>query len=394
VCVLDPAAMPEHWRPTGADGPLPAAPPWTDAEQAAADAAVDAGVGELVALILDAPGAKAALGDDAVEAFIDLSYSSDADPGRGAAARLQATAVLETLAAPWLERSPDSVGCVEVGEALTVAVYADALWRRGGEGSPPLAPPRPDAVAHLAAAATHAAADCGTVPALLGYDPAVELAAAEVSVDTLYDMVMWSITLADAQGVPGLTLPPGAETLTPRLWQRLASRTWVDAAAYPERGNDAVFYDTAYLATHVAYILTGYGRYGLRASDAPWLVRFLRANFYAVLEMGELDLAAEFVDLFRQLGCTERNDRQTLDGTRHLLALYAAAGGSWKDHRESYETAESNLYDLVHKPWTAVAGVRPRTPRVPPAGSYGARVRTSLGLPDAPSSAAPPSAAP
>ena len=28
-------------------------------------------------------------------------------------------------------------------------------------------------------------------------------------------------------------------------------------------------------------------------ADAPWLYRFLRENFYAVMEMGELDLTAD-----------------------------------------------------------------------------------------------------
>ena len=145
----------------------------------------------------------------------------------------------------------------------------------------------------------------------------------------------------------------------------------IGARHYEEAANDYTFYDTAYLATHIGYVPTGYGRHALAIEDSPSLYRFLRENFYPVLEMGELDLVAEFVDLLRQYGLTEETDIQVRHGTRHLLRLYAAAGG-WMQHRESYESAESNPYDLIHKPWTAVAGVRRRVPEARIGGSYAA----------------------
>ena len=44
-------------------------------------------------------------------------------------------------------------------------------------------------------------------------------------------------------------------------------------------------------------------------------------------------------------------------------------------HRESYEDAESNPYDLIHKPWTAISGVRRRIPEPELPGTYGAMFR-------------------
>jgi hypothetical protein len=126
---------------------------------------------------------------------------------------------------------------------------------------------------------------------------------------------------------------------------------------------------------------TGYGRYPIYIEDAPWLYRFYRENFYEVLEHCEIDLLAEFVDHFRHYGCTEENDLQTRDGARYLLRIYRQAGNSWMNHREPGEDAD-NLqgYNLIHKPWTAIAGVRRRVVEPPLEGSYGALFRSATGL--------------
>jgi len=61
--------------------------------------------------------------------------------------------------------------------------------------------------------------------------------------------------------------------------------------------------NTAYLATHIAYIPTGYGRHPIYIADAPELYHFLRQNLLCGDGNGELDMVAEFADLFRQYGC-------------------------------------------------------------------------------------------
>jgi hypothetical protein len=97
--------------------------------------------------------------------------------------------------------------------------------------------------------------------------------------------------------------------------------------------------------------------------------------------MGELDLLAEFVDLFRQYGCTERDDLQLRDGTRYLLKLFHTAGDHWMAHREPNEKAKVSDYDAVHKAWTGMAGVRVRVPEPAKPGTYGGVVRRWLGYP-------------
>jgi hypothetical protein len=43
------------------------------------------------------------------------------------------------------------------------------------------------------------------------------------------------------------------------------------ARTYPDGARNEMFYDTAYLARHIAYIPTGYGRHPICIADAPEL---------------------------------------------------------------------------------------------------------------------------
>ncbi len=360
TCVLDPAQMPKAWRPA-ALGPVS---PWSAAEQAASEAAVRAGFEEMVDFFAGRPERALSQWDNAVEAFIDVSYASAPTPELGVQGRAKAKEMLGQLLPYYLQREGDAATCDEAGDLLAMSVYAYALEH----------PER----RRMAAMSNAATADCGGLQALLGASPAKVLAPGTYDNSAVYGLVMWSITLIEAQTIPELRLPEGATALPGQLWAYLAQLRTPDAATLAEGANDWGFYDTAYLMTHVGYLPTGYGRYALHRRDGEWLFGFLRRNFYAVLEMGELDLVAEFVDLFRQYGCSESNDRQVLDGSRHLLAIYRKAG-RWMDHREASETAESNDYDRLHKPWTAIAGLRHRRFEAVRPGSYGAVVEALLG---------------
>jgi hypothetical protein len=98
--------------------------------------------------------------------------------------------------------------------------------------------------------------------------------------------------------------------------------------------------------------------------------------------MGELDLVAELVDSLRQYGCTPENDLQVRDGTRYLLDIFHDGGDRWMAYREPGETdADVDAYDLVHKAWTGVLGVRPRVLEPADPGTYGGVVRRWLPAP-------------
>ena len=123
------------------------------------------------------------------------------------------------------------------------------------------------------------------------------------------------------------------------------------------------------LAPHIAHIPTGTHRFPLYVEDYPALYRFHRDNFYAVMELNELDLFASFVDTLRQYGCTPENDMQVRDGSRYLLKIFHDFGDSWMAYRQEGETdADLDDYDQIHYPWTAVLGLRDRHPRPPTPG--------------------------
>jgi len=368
ACILDPATMPESWRPAATIQQTIRASPWSDGEAKDDAQAVQGGLRELTDFFARKPAAVLALRDNAVEPLIDISYSAGNMPRLRTRARDSARGLLVQLLEPYRKRNASSVSCKEFPALVDLAIYSHELL------------PKADRRVSLMAALTNAAyGACGSLPAAIGYDYRHTLASPDVSSDDVWNLVMWSITLTDAQLVPELELPPEAADLAPTLWHFLQRYPLAGARTYRDGAFNKKFYDTAYLATHIAYIPTGYGRYPIYIADSPQLYRFLRENFYAVLQMGELDLTAEFVDAFRQYGCTERNDVQVRDGTRYLLNLFHSAGDRWMAYREPGEPAEITDYDAVHKAWTGISGVRARVPERAAPGTYGAVIRRWLG---------------
>jgi hypothetical protein len=362
--------MPETWRPFGEVQKSLSDARWSAEEAKDAEYAVRTGLNELTGFFSSHPASIRSLVDDAVEPFLDASYAAANTPALQKAARRKAQRILSVLLVPYLGRRSNTANCDEFSSLLDLTIYSHAVLARTDS--------RLQFMVSLTNAAFRA---CGSLATAMGYDYRRKLAADDVSTDDVWDLVMWSITFTDAQLVPGLEVPSEARNLPPVLWNFLARYPLTGARAYPEGTSDARFYNTAYLATHIAYIPTGYGRHAIYMADSPSLYRFLRENFYAVLEMGELDLVAEFVDLFRQYGCTEQNDLQVRDGTRYLLKLFHGAGDHWMAYRQPHEAAQIEGYDLVHKAWTGMAGVRVRVPEPPKPGTYGGVVRRWLSDP-------------
>ena len=60
------------------------------------------------------------------------------------------------------------------------------------------------------------------------------------------------------------------------------------------------------------------------------------------------------------------------------MHLYEKAGRRWMNHREPYEGKTVSDYDALHKPWTAIAGLRPRIFEPLVKNSYGAAFRRAI----------------
>lgn len=365
VCIPSHGDLPPNWQAPRSIRFPHTGKPWSALEQRMSDAAVTKGFDEMVAFMAERPSRVNALWDNSVEAFIDTAYAEPSSSGLAQRAITLARKHLIALSKPYLGGESTSPSCVNVSEYLTLAVYARTLQRRraGDERLDEL-------YIRLRDGANLALDDCRTIEGLLGFDPRIALSDSKAANGDVYGWVMWSVTLLDALANPELRLPKGSARFVRDVWKYLSRYRVPLAKDYADGMNQSDVYDAAYLMTHVGYVPTGYGRHRLRVTDAPWLYRYLRENFYAAMQMGELDLFAEFVDLLRQYGCTESSDAQLRHGTRYLLSLYRQAGDSWLAHREHYEQKEISDYDALHKPWTAIAGLRRRFFEPVDKGSY------------------------
>ncbi len=357
--------MPESWRPFGAVQESLSRTPWTVSESKEAARAARAGLAELIAFFEANPKSVYELRLDPVECLIDAMYSASNMPEMMERAHEHALRNLTLLVNHALNRARGPVGCVAYTWLVALCNYGNTLYSENALEK--------QRIINLANAALMSCTEFDN------YDET--LAAGGVSIREIKGLVQWSIIMIEAQTVPGLQVPENGTTLVPKLWEFFGTYPLAYARTYPEGAKNKRFIETAYLVTHAGYIPTGYGRHPIYIEDAPWLYRFLRENFYAVLEAGNLDLIAEFVDLFRQYGCTEENDLQVRDGTRYLLRLYREAGESWINYREPAEKGKIlHAYALIHKPWTGMAGVRRRVTEPPKEGNYAWVFRTATGL--------------
>jgi hypothetical protein len=396
-CGMTLEEMPPTWHPTGRVHQWLNQEPWSTAEAQDASRAAHKALDELIVFFETHPTSVHTLDVNAVQCFLDFSYAASNMPELRIRALTAARKNLAELLIPYLQRDPSSATCDEFLDLLDYTAYSGGAYPAGDER-----------LSKMVSLTNAAAADCGSLQAALDYDyhrtldiehfysnqfrdlvlwSTIQIVtgrdfrrildADREHIEELFDLVLWSVTITDARRLPGLQLPDGARELMPKLWHFLSRYPFVDAQVYFRKTHDHTFYDTAYLATHIGYVPTGFGRHPIHVEDAPWLFRFLRENFYAVLDMGELDMIAEFIDLFRQYGCTEKNDRQVRDGTRYLLRLYHASGDSWIAYRRS-PAENPNDYDLIHKPWTGGGGVRARIMEPPVEGTYGSIFRRAF----------------
>lgn len=120
-----------------------------------------------------------------------------------------------------------------------------------------------------------------------------------------------------------------------------------------DRSEDhGLFSDHAYLATHVAYVLSDYARLRLAPADLGPVYGYLRSEFPSAIRYGSLELIAEFVDVFRILGFDDKDD-MVCRGTRYLLDRQHPDGG-WGGSKDG------NAYEQIHATWVAVDALRDR----------------------------------
>jgi len=211
---------------------------------------------------------------------------------------------------------------------------------------------------------------CGTLDRILDLNITSDLFEdPDQSSDDVFGYLIKAIALVELKTVPEIELPmPSTDLFVANLWKYLATYNLRYARDSPQHYWDNGALDHAWLATHIAYLPSGYGRHRQQVEDAPFLYQYIRENYYYAMEQGRIDLVSEFVDLIRTYGCTEENDYQLRDGTRFVMKkFYEELHGKWID----YETPD-NHYNRIHNPWAGSAAVMlggESEPVVP--GSYG-----------------------
>ncbi|CAE8719232.1 unnamed protein product [Polarella glacialis] len=197
-------------------------------------------------------------------------------------------------------------------------------------------------------------------------------------IQVLFEMALQATNIMFMLANPNVKLSANTLDYVAQLWADFFDYPFPDIASFAEGIMDQDFVQNSYLVTHIPYIVTGFQRFALKVDDAPWLFQYLRRNFYSTIAHSvknhHFDLAAEFVDLFRQYGRTEENDVQLRDGTRYLLSVYRQASSHWLDIKQTgdYEHTDADTYSQTHLPWTAFTALRHRLFEEPTEGSYGA----------------------
>lgn len=373
ICVNDPKDLPKYWRPPKGMHFEDSGLPWSEAEQAMADEAVETGLNELINYFEQnmTHSRIKKQGADSVNAMIDEAYASGNNPPYHQRALLAAAKNLKLVAARFVTEDRNRYqGCVHTYDRLKYVGYGQYLVNNLPDDRE-----LRDFQEVLVERINEMFKDCGTLEAVLDIGELDYIFTKKNEhADPVFEWVLQAIALTECLTIPTLNMPRGTEEFIANVWHYLGDGYELFYARdNPRHYKEYETRNQAWLATHIAYIPTGYGRHVQRIEDAPYLYKYIRENYYYALEYGMLDLMCEFVDLIRQYGCTEENDYQLRHGTRFILSLYEKAGHSWMNYKERNQKDGDEIsdYNMIHKPWTAISGVIQREfePIVP--GSYG-----------------------
>lgn len=376
TCVLEPG-LPRSWRPPAELRASLNPAPWSVSEAADAERAVEGGIDEMISLFRQSPFAVPKLFDDAVAALLQAQAASANKPELDRKIREAAHANLTALLAPYRKRTAQFATCEEFEDLLPLAIFAHRIFPSRHELT--------DAVTKRTNAAYRACGSLATATEGIlqkvqtdNQDPKEYLDRLE----DLFDLYAWALLLIEAEVYPEIELPAEARAFGEAAWKQFGTLAFRGANEFEAGIKDDRFVTLADLVTHLSHIPSGLGRYPIYVSDRPDLYIFLRKNFYPMMQSGDRDLFALFVDTLRQYGCNPENDTQVRDGTRYLLADYHRRGAKWMNYHEKRKTFSDPIeYVRIHHAWTAVLGIRDRKLKPPEPGTYGSIVRRWLPAP-------------
>ncbi len=391
MCINDPLLMPRSWRGDIYEEEIfhDSGEPWSKEEQIECDEAANRGLDELIGFFQNASDKRIEkLGVDAVNSLVDYVVGSSRQaPKFHKKVLKEAIRVLKITSRKYvrLEVDPEDYEYCDNDEAYRMMKLLGYAHDLSNYLSPKIDEELKLVRSKLLDNLQNTIFACGDLGNLLG-DKYWREKIEDKSLDSgeVYVWNLSSIALAHCLTIPELSMPAETGEFVVKVWRYFYDYEIPSYADFEEerdnRSATGSWVDMAYLATHVAYIPTGYGRHYQYLKESPHLYHFCRENFYAAMQEGGHDLAAEFVDMLKIYGCTEENDIQVRHGVRYIMSLYKDAGNSFINHHEEGERV--NDYNLVHKPWTGIAAVwhydrkLSFEPEVP--GSYGNTFRKAI----------------
>ena len=116
--------------------------------------------------------------------------------------------------------------------------------------------------------------------------------------------------------------------------------------------DESGYHDQNYYATHVVFVMTGYGEYRIADIDfTRKLKKYLFNNFQIVrTKVHDIDLLGEYVECMKIFGQSQRADvRESIN----FIISQQNPDGSWVKKRDK----DYDPYDLFHPSWTSITAL-------------------------------------
>lgn len=379
ICINDSNLMPTNWRPPHDVEFQDDGSPWTEEEELLAQEAAEKGLDELIDFYENVDEDRIrSLGIAAIDSIFDYVIGSGNSPMFHSKALKSAIHVLFVSSKYFAgEEAPETATeCDVMFQKFKLTGYSHRLQQEDPDDED-LKELRNSLVENLNLS-IHACGD--DLNEIMDKDESWQDALKNKDRDEedVYNWVLWSIAITECLIVHDLRLPEEAPDFVANVWRYFEDYKLPD---YEDGLEDdrGTWVQMAYLATHLQFVATGYGRHYSYVKDAPFLYHFYRDNFYSAFDMGGHDLVAEMIHALGSYGCSVHNDIQLRHGVRYMLHLYKKAGHSFIKLRERWEARITNDYNRIHNPWTGIASVMTQgcfEPEIP--GSYGHAFRQTL----------------
>jgi len=248
----------------------------------------------------------------------------------------------------------------------------------------------------LADFVNEAIVDCEDLATLLGFEPSRRLAifpenATKVAKDTggsLYSALIAAVDIAGMLADENIKMPAGALQFLGDFWNYLSHYPFPKATELVDQPSSLI--SIGHFVTDAAInFASGSGIYTVEISYTPWMYRFIRENFYAILQTGNIDLIGKMLKTLQAYKCNSANDVQARDGLNFLLQRFDFGNHSWVKQADLRETSavnrqgDVNNYEdflQMHRAWAVCGAFGQRVFEEPE--TYGSVVRQAMVVAD------------